>query len=140
MTPARRPVARARDPWQSFRDNARIHLRDAENKLALLDEGANAKGVAADAVLAAIAYGDALTVQRLGLHNVDDHRALPDLVHRALGLDTVAEQVTRLRRIISKKNEAHYGGGMWSREIAEDYLTQVRRFANWAEAMLGAAR
>lgn len=68
MTPSKNPTATARYPWRAFRDNARDHLRDAENKLVLLDPMANAKGVAADAVLAAIAFGDAITLQRPNQH------------------------------------------------------------------------
>jgi len=113
-----------------------MHLQDAQNKLVLLNEGANAKGVAADAVLAAIAYGDAVTVQRLGQHNADDHGALPDLVKRALGKDAVPEQITRLGRIVKEKSRAQYGGTTWTRNEAEDYLKQVQRFGTWAEQML----
>jgi hypothetical protein len=63
MTPRKKQSARAKHPWTSFRDNGRDHLADAEAKLLLLRTNANAKGVAADAVLAAIAYADAITVQ-----------------------------------------------------------------------------
>ena len=136
MTRARRPTARARESWTSFRANARMHLQDAQNKLALLEAGANAKGIAADAVLAAIAYGDAITVQRLGEHNVNDHAGLPDLVRRALSNGAVPDQITRLARIVKEKSRAQYGGTAWTREQAEDYLEQVRRFGTWAEQML----
>lgn len=136
MTPARRPVTGARETWTSVRDAARGHLRDAETKLVLLLDGENAKGIAADAVLAAIAYGDALTVQRLGQRNVQDHGALPDLVKRALGKSAAREQITRLARIIGEKSRAQYGGAFWTRQQGEDYLKQVQRFAAWAEQVL----
>lgn len=106
MTPTKRPTATARDAWTGFRANGRMHLQDAQNKLDLLDEGTNAKGIAADAVLAAIAFADAVTVQRLNQHNVADHSALPDLVQRALGRDAAKDQVTRLRRVIAEKSRA----------------------------------
>lgn len=136
MTPAKRPAALAKDSWKGFRDNARMHLRDAENKLALLDDGTNAKGIAADAVLAGIAFGDAITVQRLGQHNVHDHGTLPDLVQRALGKDVVVEQIARLRRIVKEKSRAQYGGSTWTQAEAEEYLKAVRRFSTWAEQLL----
>jgi hypothetical protein len=137
MTPTRTTATRAKDPWQAFRANARTALQDAENKLALLEAGANAKGVAADAVLAAIAYGDAITAQRLNQHNAQDHGTLPTLVARALGKDAVSGQITRLGRILREKSRAHYGGGTWTRDETEEYLEQVRRFATYAEQVLG---
>lgn len=136
MTPTKRPTATARDAWTGFRANGRMHLQDAQNKLDLLDEGTNAKGIAADAVLAAIAFADAVTVQRLNQHNVADHSALPDLVQRALGRDAAKDQVTRLRRVIAEKSRAQYGGSTWSQADADDYLKQVRRFCVWAERVL----
>jgi hypothetical protein len=136
MTPRRGPSRKAKFQWASFRANARIHLSDAENKLSLLEDRANAKGIAADAVLAAIAYGDAITVQRSNLHNAKDHSALPALILTALGKDAESTQLERLTRIIARKNEAQYGGTVWSRKDAEQYLEQVRRFARWAERML----
>jgi len=136
MTPTRTTTTRAKDPWQAFRANARAALQDAENKLALLEPEANAKGVAADAVLAAIAYGDAITVQRLQQHNTQDHGALSKLVTRALGKDAVAGQIARLGRILGEKSRAHYGGARWTRDEAETYLEQVRRFATFAEQVL----
>ncbi len=136
MTPTRATATKAKDPWQAFRANARTALQDAENKLALLEAGANAKGVAADAVLAAIAYGDAITVQRLNQHNAQDHGTLPKLVARALGKDVASDQVTRLGRILREKSRAHYGGGTWTCDEAERYLEQVRRFAVYAEQVL----
>lgn len=136
MTPTRTTATRAKDPWQAFRANARAALQDAENKIALLEAGANAKGVAADAVLAAIAYGDAITVQRLNQHNAQDHGTLPKLVVRALGKDAAPDQVVRLGRILREKSRAHYGGGTWTRDEAERYLEQVRRFAAYAEQVL----
>lgn len=137
MTPRKTPATRAKHPWTSFRDNGRAHLADAEAKLALVSANANAKGVAADAVLAAIAYADAITVQRTGLHNTSDHDALADLLVRALGAAADPAQITRLRRIIERKNEAQYGGMVWSRQAAEAYLEQVRRFTAWAIRVLG---
>lgn len=136
MTPTRTTATGAKDPWPAFRANARAALQDAENKLDLLEPGMNAKGIAADAVLAAIAYGDAITVQRLNQSNTQDHSALPTLVTRALGKDAVADQMTRLGRILREKSRAHYGGGTWTRDEAERYLEQVRRFATYAERVL----
>jgi len=137
MTPKKTPTTRAKHPWTSFRDNGRGHLADAEAKLALLSQNSNAKGIAADAVLAAIAYADAITVQRTGLHNTSDHSALADLLVQALGAAADSGQVTRLRRIIERKNEGQYGGTFWSRQTAETYLEQVRRFTAWAIRVLG---
>jgi hypothetical protein len=136
MTPRKAPGKTAKHPWTAFRANARSHLQDAENKLVRLEPGASAKGIAADAVLAAIAYGDALTVQRLQRHNTQDHGSLPVLVAQALGKRADQVQVTRLQRIVERKNEAHYGGTSWTRDQAAAYLEQVQRFRLWAEQVL----
>ena len=136
MTPTRTPATNAKEPWRDFRANARTALQDAQNKLDLLEDGANAKGVASDAVLAAVAYGDAVTVQRLAQHNTQDHSGLPKLVERALGKDALPPQITRLGRILKEKSRANYGGSVWTRAEAEAYLEQVRRFATWAEQVL----
>lgn len=138
MTPTKRPAKKAKHPWQNYRENARASLQDAENKLALLEDGANAKGVAADAVLAAVGFGDAITVQRLNRHNVDDHGMLPELIERALGKEADPPQLTRLRRILKEKSRAQYGGAFWTEAEAENYLEQVRRFSSWAEEVLAA--
>jgi len=66
-----------------------------------------------------------------------DHSALADLLVQALGAAADSGQVTRLRRIIERKNEAQYGGAFWSRQTAETYLEQVRRFTAWAIRVLG---
>ncbi|MEO7102621.1 MAG: hypothetical protein ABI119_04730 [Gemmatimonadaceae bacterium] len=50
----------------------------------LLSENSNAKGIAADAVLAAIANADSITVKRTALHNTSDHSAVADLLVQAL--------------------------------------------------------
>jgi hypothetical protein len=138
MTPSKRPAKKAKHPWRNYRDNARASLQEADDKLVLLKDGANAKGVAADAVLAAIGYGDAITVQRLNRHNIEDHGMLPVFIEQALGKDSDPAQISRLRRILSDKGRAQYGGAIWRRREAADYLEQVRRFGNWAEAVLAA--
>lgn len=136
MTPRKHGARRATDPWTSYRANARASLSDAETKLDLLETGANAKGIAADAVLAAIGFGDAITVQRLGEHNADDHAMLPRLLERALGKDAEPSQMARLKRILQQKSRAQYGGAFWTRDQAIDYLEQVRRFSSWCESLL----
>jgi hypothetical protein len=86
--------------------------------------------------LAAIAFGDAITVQRSRVHNAKDHNALPGLILSALGKDAERPQLERLTRILQRKSEAQYGGTVWSREDAGQYLEQVRRFTRWAERIL----
>lgn len=136
MTRRTSPTRNAKDPWEAFRANGRTHHKDAQDKLVLLETAANAKGVASDAVLAAIAFGDAITVQRLGQHNTTDHGALPKLVQIALGKDADQQQVNRLKRIIAEKGDAHYGGRFWTRAEAETFLDNATRFISWAEAVL----
>lgn len=143
MTPRKSSAKEAKDLWTAFRANARNHLEDARAKEDRLRETmdedgrtGNAKGIAADAVLAAIAYGDAITVQRLNRHNTQDHGTLPAFVQQAIGKRADKDQIARLGRIVARKNEAHYGGTTWSFTHASDYREQVERFAIWAEVVL----
>jgi len=67
---------------------------------------------------------------------VQDHRRQPELLEQLLGKDVDATQMTRLRRVLARKNEAQYGGTQWSYTDAREYLEQVRRFASWAKTVL----
>ena len=140
MTPARRPTRATSARWQDVLANAEQQLIAAQNALALADSGSNAKPVAAAAVIAAIGFGDALSVQCGGATNAQQHDRLPDLLRQLLGRDAdatqIATQMTRLGRILSKKNAAQYGGTYWTYDEARDYLEQTERFAAWARTLI----
>ena len=136
MNPRRGPSREVTDTWKPYAENGQHYLEKAEDALVLTAHDANAKAVASHAVLAAIAYADAITVQRGGKINSQDHSRQPELLEQLLGKDADAKQITRLRRILARKNEAQYGGTRWRYDDAEDFLEQARRFASWAKTVL----
>ncbi len=70
------------------------------------------------------------------LQNDEDHAALPATLRRALGNRADEEQLTRLGRILSKKNQVQYPHRRGRMEEARSMMEQLRRFARWAEAEL----
>lgn len=136
MTPRRTPARASTDDWKDYLANADGYL-DSARDLLVLDKGGNrAKAAASAAVHAAIAFGDALTVARLNQTNTNDHAQLPALVKRAAGSSTDESQITRLRRIVGKKNEADYGPRQWRREDVEELIQNVERFGNWIRSII----
>lgn len=136
MTPARHPRRPTDDSWSAVLANAEQQLLAAQNALALVDPAGNAKPVAAAAVIAAIGFGDALCIWRGGVVNSHQHDRLPDLLGTLLGRSADQAQLTRLRRILSRKNAAQYGAVTWTYEEASAYLEQVERFATWARTLV----
>lgn len=137
MTLRKLPSRPTQDDWRNHQANGDAHLQAAEEKLVLLGPGENAKPVASEAVLAVIAYSDAITVQRGGRTNANDHSTLPRLIEQLLGVTEIDhEQMARLGRILRDQHRAQYGGAQWSQDDAEHYLTQAKRFINWARRVL----
>lgn len=136
MTPGRHPRRPTDDSWKAVLANAEQQLVAAQNALALADPAVNAKPVAAAAVIAAVGFGDALCIWRGDVVNAQEHARLPDLLHKLLGPAANAAQIARLRRILARKTAAQYGAVTWTYGAAEEYLTQVERFALWAREVL----
>lgn len=112
---------------------ARVFLRAAEEGLALADEDGTGDPIMSNAVLAAIAYADALTMKSAGVKNEGDHMTLPRTLRRSLGNRLPREQETRLRRILALKNEIQYEHRTSSIPEARELVGSVRRFAEWVE-------
>lgn len=112
---------------------ARIFLVAAEEGLALAEERAPGDPIMSNAILAAIAYGDALTMKGAGTRNEGDHTVLPRTLRRALGNRLPKEQETRLQRILALKNEIQHEHRTASITEARGLVEQVRRFAEWVE-------
>lgn len=136
MTPARSPRRPTDDAWTQILANAERQLAAARDAFALADPAGNAKPVAAAAVIAAIGFADAITVRRGGVVNAQQHDRLPDLLRALLQAAAEPTQLTRLGRILSRKNAAQYGAVTWTYAEAADYLEQVERFATWARTHL----
>jgi hypothetical protein len=98
------------------------------------DPYGNAIGVVA--VHAAIAYNDALTIAFRGIKSTEgDHRKAADVLQQALGHRAAAEQVDRLRSVLSMKDRISYAGQYYTLQEAQQLLQSADAFAAWAEAL-----
>lgn len=136
MTPRRGPFRKATGDWKDYLSNAEQLLGGAREMLELSEGDSRARMAAIGAVHAAIAFGDALTVARLGTTNKQDHSQLSRLVRQAAGPSADDSQIARLRRILSVKDQADYGPKQWRREEAEQLISNVERFAAWVRAVI----
>ncbi len=125
-----------RDQWKGRRDFGRAGLAKVENDL-IINEVVGSWGYVVNAaVLAAIAYGDALTIKAAGIRNTQDHSALPDTLRAALGNRLPRQQLKQLVDLLVQKDESGYGHKSLTRDAAERAVTKLRAFAAWAETEL----
>lgn len=127
---------RDRGEWQGRRDAGRANLKTARNALAVADTGDDGRLVVQGAILAAIAYSDALTIRVAGIRNNADHQRLPDTLRHALGNRVPGAELTRLRRLLARKDDSAYGHRPLSLDEARTALGAAEAFALWAEAEL----
>jgi hypothetical protein len=113
--------------------NARDFRRDAEELIALREDGDNANGVITFIVNAAIAYADALTGKYGGFVNQQDHKNVSTGLTRALGQRAEKGQLKRLAAILGHKDASSYGPRRSPRQKAQDLLEQLDKFAAWVE-------
>ncbi len=125
-----------RSQWLGRLQNARDFLQAARDAVALADASANGNPIMSQVVLAVIAYGDALTIRFGGIQNEHDHRQLVRALRFALGDAADAEQMTRLGRIIGRKDQIQYDHRTATLDDARNLLEQAERFAAWAEREL----
>lgn len=115
-------------------------LLETARGLDLIADWKYGNGLAIVAVHAAIAYTDALTVAFRGVKSVDgDHTRAADVLVHALGSRVETPQVNRLRRVLQRKSDAAYGGKYYTLDDGRDLLSDVDRYAAWAESMLSTA-
>jgi hypothetical protein len=135
---ARKGSSRRTDPeeWKGHRERARDFLHASGDLLDLSNEGAGGNPSMSQALLAVIAYGDALTIRFGGVRNTQDHQALPQTLRRVLGERANAAQLSRASRLIARKNEIQYEHSAAPLDDARNYLEQAKRFAEWAEETL----
>jgi hypothetical protein len=121
------------------RREAQVRLRQAEQYVdaadLVLDDGEFSGVAAALAVLAGIAASDAACCARLGEHHRgQDHKAAVALVEtvepggRILGKD--------LKRLLDRKDDAHYGLMSVSSSEERDMVEWARRMLEQAKATL----
>lgn len=87
-------------------------------------------------ILAAIAFGDALTIKVAGIRNDGDHQRLPATVRHALGNAAPAAELTRLTRLLARKDDSAYGHRFIAMRDARDAIDKATAFAAWAEGEL----
>ena len=92
--------------------------------------------VAANAILAAVAYADALTASFGGRINQQNHAAAPKLLRDALGAAVPDAQAKRLARLLGRKDEMQYGARLSRSQDAAQILEDLDNFAAWAAGML----
>jgi len=127
---------RDRGEWWGRRDAGRANLKTARNALAVADEGDDGRLIVQGAILAAIAYADALTIKVAAIRNNADHQRLPDTLRQALGNRVPSAELTRLRRLLARKDDSAYGHRALTLSDARTTLAQAEAFATWAEAEL----
>lgn len=127
---------RDRDEWSGRRDAGRAHLKAARNALVVADEGDDGRLIVQGAILSAIAYGDALTIRIAGIRNGTDHQRLPDTLRHALGNQVPKGELTRLSRLLARKDESAYGHRALSLTDARACVGNAEAFAGWAESEL----
>lgn len=130
-----RPV-RDRDEWVGRRDAGRAHLKAARNALTAADEGDDGRLIVQGAILAAIAYADALTIKVARIKNVEDHQQLPATVRHALGNLAPQAELTRLTRLLKQKDDSAYGHRSLPLDDARSAVEKAQAFAAWAEGEL----
>lgn len=88
------------------------------------------------AINAAIAFADALTIRFSTTHNAGQHDMATTSLRKALGDRADPAQIQRLGRIIGRKDAAQYRHRKSSLDEARDLLELSERFAEWAERIL----
>lgn len=127
---------RDRGEWTGRRDAGRAHLKTARNALTVADDGDDGRLIVQGAILSAISYGDSLTIKVAGIKNVADHQRLPDTVRHALGNRVPKGELTRLARLLKRKDDSAYGHRALTLDAARAAVAQAEAFAAWAEAEL----
>ena len=125
-----------RDQAHGRRRNAQDYLDSARSLLALAEPDANGNPIMSNALLAVIAYADALSIHFGGIQNADDHSAVVETVKAAMGAAADSGHVTRLQRLIRQKNQIQYDHRTATVEQARAFMEQAERFARWAEESL----
>jgi hypothetical protein len=112
---------------------ARAYLKAARTELAATEKGDIGNPAMSQIVNAAIAFTDALTARYAGRANRQDHAAAVKALRDALGNRLPMAQETRLRRILSEKDEVQYGAKAKTDVEARRLLALLEEFAAWAE-------
>jgi hypothetical protein len=119
------------------RDAGRAHLKTTRDALIVADARDDTRLIVQGAILSAIAYGDAVTIKLAGSRNGKDHQRLPDTLRQALGNRASQPELTRLQRLLKRKDDSAYGHRALALDEARTAVAQAEAFALWAESELG---
>ena len=125
-----------RGEWIGRRDAGRAHLKAARNARAVADAGDDGRLVVQGAILAAIAFADALTIRIAGVKNATDHLRLVEALRYALGDRLRAPEQLRLTRLLRLKDDSAYGHRFLTLADADAAMEKADAFARWAEGEL----
>lgn len=94
-------------------------------------------GLAIIVIHAVIAYTDALTVAFREVKSTDgEHVKAADVLVQSLGPRADADQIRRVRRVLSAKTHASHSGSYYTLADGRTLLLELNRFAEWAEDQL----
>ena len=124
------------EAWRGRRDNGRAFLAAAKALRDLADEGSNGNPIMSQAINAAIAFADALTIRFSGTKNTGEHSNVSVVLRRALGDRADPTQLQRLQRVVGRKDATQYGHRQGTLDEARQLVEQCERFAEWAERLL----
>ena len=88
--------------------------------------------VLSNAVLAAIAYTDAVTIAADGSLNQKDHTTAPALLRACIGREVPEGRLSDLRALLAAKDDVQYGTKAYVQDSAAQGVEQLNRFAAWA--------
>jgi len=115
----------------AFHEVARLALEH-------IDRVGDPDPVASNAILAAIAYTDALTAAYGGRANQKDHASAVKLLRDTLGKALPDAQERRLSRLLARKDEVQYGSRAGRNPEAELIRESLDEYGIWARTMLAA--
>jgi hypothetical protein len=123
-------------------EKAALYLQRADELMESVsssDERGHRIAAGVEAVQAAIACADAVTVAWLGLRSVGpDHGAAVQLLRRS-GAPGAGEYAGQLKRVLSVKNLMEYDDRPPTLGEARDVVERARRLHRWAAAAVGTA-
>jgi len=114
---------------QAFRETAELTLGYVEH---LTDPAP----ITSNAVLAVIAFADAITISFKSQVSQDDHAAAVKLLRDCLGNALPDKQEANLRKLLALKTEVQYGARRSRADEAGASIKLMNDFADWAIEIL----
>jgi hypothetical protein len=122
--------------WRGRLANARAFLKAGQDLLEMAEDSSIGNPILTQAIDAVIAFADAASIKFGQIQNTADHRGLAKTLKAAIGTRFPRAQEQRLGKLLSWKDDAHYGHRAASVAEASKVIQLAERFAEWAEAEL----